>query len=727
MGARSQQYGYDGYDGYGDYGYDGGYGGNAYASRRASPPALVPEWVWKLGSMLVAAAVVCFGFFLVKNVNELLKTNRRSKARVALPTKPAVEDAKSRRRRERDERNAGRRREADARAAAERARRLAEDAARDEAKRMKAEEKASRQAATIALRSAAATTAQRRWRGALAARFAARVAAARYVQRAWRYPGVLGARRAVRKARRAAKEARRAAEKATAAAAAAARRARTGLLAWPLQARVRARVARRVAAATALERVARGNGGRAAAAAARARAATDRGSRACGVLARVWRDRLPRRRHLVEAARLIASERRDARDRARKAEQRRLSRDREAAKKRDKKVRDELAREAAAAARRAAAALWSSLRHGDACAALAVAGAGGPRADRVNGVYRRSLAGAAPLFRRAPRHDRGVVASFVFVAERDGVDAWVVGDEAAKDARAARGWATAAVAAVGAPPARETTFLVSDGKGGLEPQVLRVAALSAAELRADDSTELAERAAARAAAAAAAAGTAAAACARASARLKAPKKARATEARVARENNERKRADAALGAVIDEAAAPGGALADLRGRKKRLARALGDEADATPAAVARAEAALADLEGRVEDAKRDRDARQRRDVEAMADAAVDAAEAAAFDLLLGAAVDAAEAAAYDAADAALDPALLALCFDCGIGRSGRHALYTEQVLSLATLRVVDDADLAAVLGAPRDARLVREALSLCDARDAAEDADFFFG
>ena len=46
--------------------------------------------------MLVAAAVVCFGFFLVKNVNELLKTNRRSKARVVLPTKPAVEDAKSR-------------------------------------------------------------------------------------------------------------------------------------------------------------------------------------------------------------------------------------------------------------------------------------------------------------------------------------------------------------------------------------------------------------------------------------------------------------------------------------------------------------------------------------------------------------------------------------------------------------------------------------------------------
>ena len=139
MGARSQQYGYDSYDSYDGYGY-----GNAYASRRASPPALVPEWVWKLGSMLVAAAVVCFGFFLVKNVNELLKTNRRSKARVALPTKPAVEDAKSRQRRERDERNASRRREADARAAAERARRLAEDAARDEAKRVKAEEKASR-------------------------------------------------------------------------------------------------------------------------------------------------------------------------------------------------------------------------------------------------------------------------------------------------------------------------------------------------------------------------------------------------------------------------------------------------------------------------------------------------------------------------------------------------------------------------------------------------------
>ena len=121
----------------------------------------------------------------------------------------------------------------------------------------------------------------------------------------------------------------------------------------------------------------------------------------------------------------------------------------------------------------------------------------------------------------------------------------------------------------------------------------------------------------------------------------------------------------------------------------------------------------------MEDAKRDRDARQRRDVEAMADAAADAAEAAAFALLLGAAVDAAAAAA--------DPALLALCSDCGIGRSGRHALYTEQARSLATLRVVDDADLAEVRGAPRDARLVREALSLCDARDAAEDADFFFG
>ncbi|KAK7241917.1 hypothetical protein SO694_00019457 [Aureococcus anophagefferens] len=257
-------YGYDGYDSYDGYGY-----GNAYASRRASPPALVPEWVWKLGSMLVAAAVVCFGFFLVKNVNELFKTNRRSKARVVLPTKPAVEDAK----------------------------------------------------------------------------------------------------------------------------------------------RVRARVARRVAAATALERVARAatEAGR-----RRRRGAGDGPgprSRACGVLARVWRDRLPRRRHLVEAARLIASERREARDaRARRSSAAR--RDREAAKKRDKKVRDELAREAAAAARARAAALWSSLRHGDARRGAPSRGAAAPASGgRANGVYRRSLAGAAPLFRRAPRHDRGVVAS----------------------------------------------------------------------------------------------------------------------------------------------------------------------------------------------------------------------------------------------------------------------------------------------------------------------------
>ncbi|KAH8052771.1 hypothetical protein JL722_9904 [Aureococcus anophagefferens] len=363
------QYGYDGYDSYDGYGY-----GHAYASRRASPPALVPEWVWKLGSMLVAAAVVCFGFFLVKNVNELFKTNRRSKARVALPTKPAVEDAN--------------------------ARRLAEDAARDEAKRMKAEEKASRQAATIALRSAAATAA-RRWR-ALAARFAARVAAARYVQRAWRYPGVLGARRAVRKARGEEGLPRRGDSGGGGRAPRADRPpglAAAGARAGP------GRAARRRGDGPGARRAATeaGGGGRRALAAmdrARARASSRAsGATACPGGATSSRPRGSSRPSAARRGTARAGPSSGGSPGPRGRQEAR------------QEGEDELAREAAAAARRAAAALWSSLRHGDACAALAVAGAEGPRADRVNGVYRRSLAGAAPLFRRAPRHDRGVVAS----------------------------------------------------------------------------------------------------------------------------------------------------------------------------------------------------------------------------------------------------------------------------------------------------------------------------
>ncbi|KAH8058869.1 hypothetical protein JL721_9439 [Aureococcus anophagefferens] len=280
VGTRtmSQQYGYDGYDSYDGYGY-----GHAYASRRASPPALVPEWVWKLGSMLVAAAVVCFGFFLVKNVNELFKTNRRSKARVALPTKPAVEDAKSRQRAERDAQR--RRREADARAAAERAAaRGGRGAGRGEAHEGRGEGVAPGRDDRAAVRG-----------------------------------GDDGAAALARRARRAVRRARR--------------------------------------------------------------------------------------RGPLRPARLALPGR--ARRAPRAAQAQRGSPGREAAKKRDKKVRTS-SRASRGGRARAAAALWSSLRHGDAARRRRAE----PRpAGRVNGVYRRSLAGAAPLFRRAPRHDRGVVAS----------------------------------------------------------------------------------------------------------------------------------------------------------------------------------------------------------------------------------------------------------------------------------------------------------------------------
>ena len=79
-----------------------------------------------------------------------------------------------------------------------------------------------------------------------------------------------------------------------------------------------------------------------------------------------------------------------------------------------------------------------------------------------------------------------------------------------------------------------------------------------------------------------------------------------------------------------------------------------------------------------------------------------------------------------AADAALDPRLLSLCHDCGLGPATRLALHAEGVLDVETLglALADDL-LAPVLGA-REAALLRRAVDLLAEADAAHDAQFFW-
>ena len=60
--------------------------------------------------------------------------------------------------------------------------------------------------------------------------------------------------------------------------------------------------------------------------------------------------------------------------------------------------------------------------------------------------------------------------------------------------------------------------------------------------------------------------------------------------------------------------------------------------------------------------------------------------------------------------------------------SGRLALATEQVIDVATLaQVLQDDALAAELLDFRSRNMLRDALAVISERDAAEDAEFFFG
>lgn len=93
---------------------------------------------------------------------------------------------------------------------------------------------------------------------------------------------------------------------------------------------------------------------------------------------------------------LFAEEKSAYRKKRREAERKRKAREREKVRKRDGKEWLEKAAAANQAAETAADALWATLAQTEACAAILIAGARGPRADKVNGFYRACRKAARP-------------------------------------------------------------------------------------------------------------------------------------------------------------------------------------------------------------------------------------------------------------------------------------------------------------------------------------------
>ena len=144
------------------------------------------------------------------------------------------------------------------------------------------------------------------------------------------------------------------------------------------------------------------------------------------------------------------------------------------------------------AADAAADALWATLAAREACAAIVVSGARGPRAEKVNGLYRASRkAMRPPLFSSKGAH--------LFVAKKEGTWAWILGDWSAYEASEARGWATSTTVCVGAPPCGKHDFLVADGRGGFQLQWLHCEVVSSRTVAADDALLVAAYASQRAA------------------------------------------------------------------------------------------------------------------------------------------------------------------------------------------------------------------------------------
>ena len=217
---------------------------------------------------------------------------------------------------------------------------------------------------------------------------------------------------------------------------------------------------------------------------------------------RAWRARRPQARKRAAAALagelLFAEEKRLQRKKRREAERKQRARENEKRRKNDRKGWLEKRAAANRAADAAADALWATLARSEACAAIVIKGARGPRAEKVNGLYRASRkATRPPLFSSKGAH--------LFVAKKEGTWAWILGDWSAYEASEARGWATSTTVCVGAPPCGKHDFLVADGRGGFQLQWLHCEVVSSRTVAADDALLVAAYASQRAAKAASAA------------------------------------------------------------------------------------------------------------------------------------------------------------------------------------------------------------------------------
>ena len=498
-------------------------------------------------AMSLAFTVVCI--VLISKLVGWWRTRTRKvrKPGADYPSVPSAADAREAKRRLREEQNAQRKASRASRDAAAQRARMEADARSRELRAIRKEETQCRKVWTAVKRRDAATLLASVGRVRCAKRLVAVTRAALVVQRASRVPGVIGLRRAVRKAHQCAFDALDAATRASEAADEAAERADSHMCAWPLQRCFRAHMFRRGFYVAYLQRFCRVLLAKKRLAAKRRRAAQRRGrnavvlwhdARVNAVLTSAWssrrsvvvlcpwrrrrrgaarrrrardgaaRDRLVRRRQRAWRARrpqarrraaaalagelLFAEEKRLQRKKRREAERKARARENEKRRKSDRKGWLEKRAAANKAADAAADALWSTLARSEACAAIVIKGARGPRAEKVNGLYRASRkATRPPLFSSKGAH--------LFVAKKEGTWAWILGDWSAYEASEARGWATSTTVCVGAPPCGKHDFLVADGRGGFQLQWLRCEIVSSRSAAADDALAVAAYASQRAA------------------------------------------------------------------------------------------------------------------------------------------------------------------------------------------------------------------------------------
>ena len=321
-------------------------------------------------------------------------------------------------------------------------------------------------------------------------------------------------------------------------------------------------------------------------------------------------------------------------------------------------------------------------RAAKACAAIVIKGARGPRAEKVNGLYRASRkATRPPLFSSKGAH--------LFVAKKEGTWAWILGDWSAYEASEARGWATSTTVCVGAPPCGKHDFLVADGRGGFQLQWLHCEVVSSRTVAADDALLVASYARAkRAAKAVAAAARHATVCATQNAKMPQVKTARVRQAAAARAFKAAKEADNAIAQACQMAGKSRDDLASLRSARKMVAKARDDDGAASQAWRDIADEAIDKLDARMHEARKIRDAVKARETENSATSAANCA----VDLIADDIMEALVRAEAARADAALAKDLRDLCRDCGVSQLARYAFFREEVRGVETLEVVLEDD-----------------------------------